>query len=40
MLIVLAIFAATRAFHTFRAGMLGLTAPLLVLLMDTANTYL
>ncbi|KAI3428486.1 hypothetical protein D9Q98_007311 [Chlorella vulgaris] len=34
-LIVLAAFAATRAFHTFRRA----SAPLLVLLMDTANTY-
>ena len=39
MLLVFGAFAASRAFHIFRAGLLGLAAPLLVLLMDTANVY-
>ncbi|PSC69847.1 membrane transporter [Micractinium conductrix] len=38
-LILVALFAAGRAFHVFRAGILGLAAPLLVLLMDSSNTF-
>ncbi|KAL4439221.1 hypothetical protein ABPG77_004123 [Micractinium sp. CCAP 211/92] len=37
--ILLAILTIATAFHTFRAGLLGLCAPLLILLMDTCNTF-